>query len=401
LLEGLVSVVDRLSQRENSVVADETLIDEFMRLCAEASGRDSVVHSVDSWLHTEGRGYVAEVRERLLRDPVIAAIAQPDTSVMVAGAGGWGVDLDLLIRSAIRQLVRIPPEERSKETRRFLRFLRLSEGTAPMTVRTTLVGLDLERGRSVDLPFGRLRAAQPIDFAGSPYIKEADLPPGAVFEYQTELPARFVRTYEPLAIDESWQAHIEEVERKHDERVARLLLALVLVREGPVQEHFTMRSPRYVGGGIGINPVPLAPLFLSYPHGRGAGVPVEDLKEAATRVATIHLGGLGVAVRRYLLAVTERIRPADQIVDCSIAFEALTGKGHGPAQGKALADLIGATLPGLGSISAAHKTVKDARDLIMHTGSTPANAASIASIGTTLVRFGIETTVRSANHSSP
>jgi hypothetical protein len=375
-------------------VRDEALTQALVELCDDAETRDRAIESIDSWARDDRNGRVAAAKARLLRVPGIAAATKPGSVLFVAGLGGWGIDLDHLLPGFVREAEPLTRDQRRQEAQRFLDLLMLPEGTAPMQVRTTLAGVQLDEGLVVNLPFGRLRAAVSADFSGQEQLTK--LPPAAVFEYEPDLPARFgSNTSNPFG-DEAGAPLAQHVEEEHDRHVARVLLALVLVQEGPVQEHLTMRAPRYVGGGSGMSPLPLAPIVVSYPYRLTEGVAVNELARTAELVAEIPIARLGVVARRYLMAVTERTRPTDQIVDCSIAFEALTGTSRGRGQGEALSVLIGELPAAFGDVANEHKRVKDARDAILHEGETPREAAMIASKGRALVRLGLEAAVRQA-----
>lgn len=327
-----------------------------------------------------------------MRDPAIAHSFEPGTFLYVAGSGGWGFDLGAWMAGFVREADPLPKDRRRSEAERFLDFLRLRGGTVPMQVRTTIAGVELDEDVVVRFPFGRLRRALPNDFS-APHVTR--LPPATVFEYDAELPARFGTNSAGAFVHEADTAVVQRVEEQHDETVARVLLALLLAHEGPAQEHLTMRAPRYLGGGTGMNPLPLAPIVVSHPYYLGEGPRVTELVEIAGLIADIPIGRLGVVARRYLMAVTERTRPVDQIIDCSIAFEALTGTSRGREQGNALAALIGA-VPGFGSVDAEHRLVKDARDVILHEGKTPAKVDMLASKARSLVRLALRAAVREA-----
>jgi hypothetical protein len=365
---------------------DAALIQQLIDLCADADRRHRATETIDSWAHYDPRGVLAATRTALLSDPVVAGNAVPGTFLYVAGSSGWGFDLSTWLAGFVREAEQLAEELRRREAERFLAFIRLNDGVAPMQVRTTLAGVKLDEGLVLKLPFGRLRAALPSDFS-APH--PPDLPPAAVFEYETGLPAKFASTNAYPFGGEPGAALARKVDEEHDDAVARVLLALVLAGEGPVQEHLTMRAPRYLGGGSGMNPIPLAPIVVSYPYFLAEGARADELLETAALVTQIPIGRLGIVARRYLMAVTERPRPADQIIDYSIAFEALTSTGRGREQGKALAELIGKAPSAFGTVLDEHRLVKDARDVILHEGKTPAEAPMIASKGRALVRGGV------------
>lgn len=385
--------MERRETPPRSDAADRALVERLVQLCEQAAGRDRRFETTDSWMRHGGAPDVAEVIALLKQDSGVAQHAVTGVSVFVPGIAGWGYDLDAMLGEFLRRADGQSAELRRAEARLFLACAALRGDSMALDVRTTLAGVQLWNGLTVELPFGRLRPALPRDFA----VQHLDeLPPAAVFEYETVAPARIAPGSEYPFGGKSGEALAEQVRRDHDGRVDRMLLTFVVAGEGPVQEHHTVWSPRYSAGAVGINPIPLAPPVAPRPYFLASGADVDRLVGVAESLADLPLGRLGTVARWYLMATSERTRRTDQIIDFSIAVEALTGTSNGKAQAECLAALIGGH-PAAGlDVKADHKLVKDARNLILHEGRTPPDAVQAASAGRRLVRLALEAAVRKA-----
>ena len=100
--------------------------------------------------------------------------------------------------------------------------------------------------------------------------------------------------------------------------------------------------------------------------------------------------GIGVATRRYLLARTERVRPADQIIDYAIALESMTSEWYADKQGRELAKRISVNLAERPIAEAEHERFRAAREKIVHDGQVPGDAKEIAEVGSGLVRKSLQ-----------
>ncbi len=85
------------------------------------------------------------------------------------------------------------------------------------------------------------------------------------------------------------------------------------------------------------------------------------------------------------MARTERVRPADQVIDYAIAIESMTKKRSGADQGKELARLIAdpADAP---SVEECRIAFRETRRQIVHDGVVPADVREPAALGEDLVR---------------
>jgi hypothetical protein len=52
----------------------------------------------------------------------------------------------------------------------------------------------------------------------------------------------------------------------------------------------------------------------------------ENLRQEYAALVEVPVRHVGVAVRRYLIARSERVRPADQVIDYAIAIESMTSE---------------------------------------------------------------------------
>lgn len=369
---------------------DDALIEALCGLCRHANSRDRSIETVDSWLCCDGWPYAEHVLALLREDPVIGRALEGQQFLYLVTGSGTGFGPQVWLDGFLRAAEERTQDEWADEARAFLGVLRTENGRVPVQVRTTLAGLKLGTDTSIDLPFGRLRLARPADFSGS--RRFAELPPAAVFEYEHEIPAAVAQA-DPFS-GAPGAALRQRVEAEHDHHVARVLLALALVHDGPIQEHMVWRAPRYTDSGSSINVPPLAPIVADWPYEIASGPRLDRLVETAELIADISMDHLAVAVRRYLIARAERTRPTDQIVDYVIAIESMTGVGGGSARGRALAALIGSTPADAADVEAGHKRLTDLRNDIIHEGATPVAAPEVARIGRELVRRGLEALVR-------
>jgi hypothetical protein len=366
----------------------ERLLNILMELCEAVAQRDRSFETVDSWLHNDAGGLRHRAVEALTGDPVIGLAVESRSFLWLVSGGGSGLNpISGWLAGFLLEAERRPASEWRDEAETFLRTLRVgSGGTVPVLVRATLAGVKLDGHDPIELPFGRLRAGGPRDIADP---NAGRTPPAcAVFDYQIEMDAAIgpVFPFDDLQLD----AAKGQVETDHEIRMTRMLLCLVMVSDGPMQEHLVMRFPRYSGGGSGINAPPLAPFVTRTPHLLLNRQELLRLRETAEAVATIPVDHLGVAVRRLVMAGSERLRPADKIIDYVIAIESITGPGPSKQQGAALARLIGGTPVEQEAIRADHRALADARNEIVHEGRTRLEHVDLAHSGRTLVRLAIE-----------
>ena len=106
---------------------------------------------------------------------------------------------------------------------------------------------------------------------------------------------------------------------------------------------------------------------------------------------------IAIAARRYFMAISERARPADKLIDLVIAIEALTDESNLEPQRQRLVQLLGG-----GEVLSDQKIrqdftlVKQARNEIVHEGKIGPNVASLAGIARMYVDVAIQAVVREA-----
>jgi hypothetical protein len=203
---------------------------------------------------------------------------------------------------------------------------------------------------------------------------------GVVFEYRTRLPASAGRVEFPFS-DEL----VAEMETTHQDRLTRFLLAVACTIEAPVQEQLVMKEIDFGGGGSGKIPEESGPIVSLSRFLLDEGT-TERIRVSYGVLAEAELGRLGVAVRRFLLARTERVRPADQIIDYAIALESMTSERYADKQGRELGRLLGKDPAARNTVESEHEMFRAAREAIVHEGRIPADAKRMAQIGRDLVR---------------
>ena len=287
----------------------------------------------------------ADVTTLLLRDPVIASYLALDQPMLNFAGGGIGYDLRAAIAAFLR---RVQGNERAfeAEAKRLLRGLRLTDGVVPVCVRTVLLGFSIEE--PVPLPFGQLFPATSSDLA-LPDTSQPG-PPTSVLEVIVDAPAAISGVgRDPWTADAREQAELALAEAA-DEPLGRLMVSLACSYANPVQERMVWIGPLYSGSQIGRGAIPIGSAWTSSP---GVGYPtleLDRLADAASVVVRVpDITRIAIAARRYFQAITERVRPADSLIDYAIAIEAITQTSNGKEQRDRLVHLIGAGVPELGS----------------------------------------------------
>jgi hypothetical protein len=198
-----------------------------------------------------------------------------------------------------------------------------------------------------------------------------------------------------------WTAHAREeaelaLAEAADEPLGRLMVSLACSYANPVQERMVWSGPLYSGSQVGRGAIPIGSAWTSGPRMGYPTLELDRLARAAAVVARVpDITRIAIAARRYFQAITERVRPADSLIDYAIAIEAITQTSHGKKQRDRLIDLIGAGVPELAvDIAADFKLVKDTRNDIVHSNGRPTNVAGIASVARRLVDHAITSAVR-------
>jgi len=356
-----------------------------------AAASSELLVTVDSFLHYGETD--ADLTGLLRRDPVIAGYLALDQPMLNVAAGGIGYDL----RAAIAVFLRTAQAgERpfGDEAERLLRAIRLTDGVVPVRVRTVLLDFSFEE--PVALPFGQLSPATRSELALSEASEAA--PPASVFETVVDAPAIVGGAgRDPWTAAEREQAELALTEAA-DEPLGRLMVSLACSYANPVQERMVWIGALYSGSQVGHGAIPIGSAWTSGP---GMGYPTLELDrliQAAAVVARVpDITRIAIAARRYFQAITERVRPADSLIDYAIAIEAITQTSQGKEQRHRLVALIGAGVPELGIDNATDfKLVKDTRNDIVHSRRRPTNVAGVASVARRLVDHAITSAVREA-----
>jgi len=370
---------------------DEEIIAELRSLHERfvvAASSDPLV-TVDSFLQYNETD--AEVTGLLGRDPVIAGYLALDQPIVHVAGGGVGYDLRAAIAAFLR---RVQGGERAidEEAKGLLRALRLTNGVVPVRVRTVLLGFSVEG--PVALPFGQLFPATRSDLALPDAPEQA--PPASVFETVVDAPAAVGWAgLDPWTADAREHAERALAEAA-DEPLGRLMVSLACSYANPVQERMVWIGLLYSGSQVGGGAIPIGSAWTSGPAMGYPTLELDRLAQAAAVVARVpDITRIAIAARRYFQAITERVRPADSLIDYVIAIEAITQTSHGGVQRDRLVGLIGPGVPELRVDNAADfKLVKDTRNAIVHSRGRPTNVAGVASVARRLVDHAISSAVR-------
>ncbi|MFP5389025.1 MAG: hypothetical protein ACLGG5_06975, partial [Thermoleophilia bacterium] len=186
----------------------------------------------------------------------------------------------------------------------------------------------------------------------------------------------------------------------HQTRLTRFLLAVALATEAPIQEQLVMKAIDFGGSASGKLPEDLGPMISSHWH-RLDKPATDGICNCYAALAGRNLGGLSVATRRFLLARTERVRPADQIIDYAIALESMTSKRYGDKQGKELAGLLAHDAIQQKIVESEHEHFRAARETIVHDGVIPPDAGAVAQAGRELVKRALRARSQASQAAQP
>jgi hypothetical protein len=292
----------------------------------------------------------------------------------------------------VRYALARPEAEWGDIARRFRSFLTMENGTAPCNVNTTLVGVLLVNTEEIELRDGKLKLGQ-YDRDRHRNARGGPLP-AALFEYETEIPAAIATERVPFA-----DPVAEDATREHEEALTRLLLALAFVTVGPVQVDATMYEPVFSGSSAGEQPEIAGPILTGHLTMLNESA-ADDLRREYAALVDVPVRHVGVAVRRYLIARSERVRPADQVIDYAIAIESMTSEWGGKDQGKELAAVLASNGGEHKQVEGEHQAFRRARERIIHDGEIPADVAQVARLGESLVLRSLRARARSRNEST-
>ncbi|HEX4436454.1 MAG TPA: hypothetical protein VH061_06610 [Solirubrobacteraceae bacterium] len=265
-------------------------------------------------------------------------------------------------------------------------------GTAPCNISTTLIGVLLVNTEEIELRDAKLKLGQ---FERDRHRNARGGPlPATVFQYETEIPAAIAA--ERVSFDD---AVAEGATREHEEALTRLLLALAFVTGGPVQVDATMYEPVFSGSSAGEQPEIGGPILSGHLTMLNESA-ADDLRPAYAALVDVPVRHVGVAVRRYLMARSERVRPADQVIDYAIAIESMTSERYAQDQGKEVAALLASNDCERWQVAGEHKDFRRARERIIHEGEIPADVEHAARLGESLVLRSLRARVRPRSDSA-
>jgi hypothetical protein len=334
-----------------------------------------------------------EVIDVLERDAVIAEqLATPGQLVLMNAQGGVGYSLRNCVVAFLRQ-VRIGDLPFEDEAERFLRSVRLEGGVVPALVRTVVFGFSV--CEPVDLPFGKLVPAERKDIA-LPKLK-GDPPPAVVLEAIVDIPALIVDPSNDPRSNEDRDRDAAAMYEAINEPIDRLLVALAVSYANPIQDHLAWVGALYPGALMGLNPLPIGAALTDPPPGGYPELDIDRLKRNADAVGQVpDVKPIAIAARRYFMAISERARPADKLIDLVIAIEALTDESKLERQRTRLVQLLTGGALSDEKIHDDFTLIKYARNTMVHTGKIEPNAANLASLACMYVDLAIHASVREA-----
>ena len=330
------------------------------------------IDGIDAWVRDTNAD--AGVVARLERDPEVAAHCEiPGDLFLMTARGGVSFTLHDSVVGFLRQL-RVGGLAFDAEAERFLRSVRLMAGVIPALVRIVVFGISVPC--AVDLPFGRLVPAKRSDVA-LPRL-QADSPQAVVLEAIRDLPAVIGDPNNDPWTNDDRDRHAVATDEAINEPLDRLMVALAVSYANPIQEHLVWIGPLYNGSRVGRNPLPVGAALIDPPPGGYPELDIERLKQNAGLVARVpDVTPTAVAARRYFMAISERARPADKLIDLVIAIEALTDESRLEGQKTRLVQLLGGGVLSDQKIREDFALIKFARNDIVHRGKLVPDAASL------------------------
>jgi hypothetical protein len=354
------------------------------------------IDGIDAWVRHNGAD--APVIALLERDIEVAhRLAIPGHLVLMTAHGGVEYKLHDCVVGLLRQ-TRVGRLTFDAEAERFLQSLRVTGGVVAALIRIVVFGFSVSE--PIDLPFGQLVPAMRRDIV-LPKL-QADPPDAVVLEAIRDVPAVIGDTNNHPWTDEDRVRNAAAEAEAINDPLDRLTVALAVSYANPIQEHLAYVGPLYAGGSLGRNPLPIGFALLNPPPHGYPKLDIERLKCNAEIVARVpDTKPIAVAARRYFMAISERARPADKLIDLVIAIEALTDESQLEPQRKRLVQLLTGGALSDQKIRDDFTLIKYARNDIVHKGKIAPNADSLAGIGRMYVDLAIQGRVREAIQAAP
>lgn len=340
-------------------------------MLARAVAERGTHESAHSWLRGQGASLAAQALDACRADLDIGRMWERNGTVVLATGDRIRYEPELWLPWFVSDASEAGAEERSLVVDRFLALLRV-EPVIDVTCEVTVIGPTLVGVDHLDLAIGRLI---PISVPSPQWADRAPLPA-----------VTLTATLGIGASLDDQPADDHGTARSIEDQATRLLLILALAAEGPLLEHETVVRPRFTAAGVAAVDDGGPRLAGVLPYVIRPGGILDDLRTWSRRIAAIDVGGLAVAVRRLLQARTERARSVHRIIDHAIALEAMTGLSSSRRRGPVIARLLGRTDIERRELESQHRRLTDARDLILHEGTTPQDAESLSDEGAMLVR---------------
>lgn len=382
----------RIRRVSSSASADTEIVVALRKLHERLESEfSSSIDGIDAWVRHNNAD--ASVIALLERDTEVAdRLAVPGHLFLMTAHGGVEYKLHNCVVGFLRQL-RIGRLAFDAEAERLLRSVRVTDGVVPALIRIVIFGFSVSE--PVDLPFGQLMPAMRRDIV-LPKL-QADPPQAVVLEAIRDVPAVIGDTNSHPWTNEDRKRAAEAEDEAINDPLDRLMVALAVSYANPIQEHMAYVGPLYAGGSLGRNPLPIGFALLNPPPDGYPELDIERLKRNAEIVAHVRdVKSISVAARRYFMAISERARPADKLIDLVIAIEALADESDLEPQRKGLVQLLSGGVLSDQKIRDDFTLIKYARNDIVHKGKIAPNADSLAGIARMYVDLAIQAKVREA-----
>lgn len=328
-MAGVDNLVELLLEIARDGFPDIFQVDEELRFYIPAS-------STLSTRAIYGHANVPVFAEAIREDPDLAVFAPDGAFINTNHGSGWRVQASTLAGSLVTSAALaviakgLPTDDQAlfeaEVVSTYESFRRLVRGEVVQTlVLLGYDGLTLRDGVRIDLTWGSLRPAHPLEAVAAPFV----LAPTCVLEVTADLHFQIGEPNQDGRVIEAPEA---VARARHLLGLAALLGVPRAEPLSPAPVWETTMFPAMAGRGFSGTGRSISPFHAVSPTPRGGGEALSErgeraLAEWAEFVEGRHDPAIDVAIRRIMLALLERRDAADSLVDAVIALENLFGHG--------------------------------------------------------------------------